>query len=101
MNKKELEAYPKQVAKSIKSEAGFRKMLTKVTVEIALNAELDENRDYSCHEISSKENYRNGYSAKPILTEESEVGLGAPSDRGLSFESKLVKKGLQNYLFLI
>ncbi len=45
MNKKELEAFAKQAAKSIKTEADltdFRRMLTKVTVEAALNAELDE-----------------------------------------------------------
>ena len=40
MNKKELEAFAKQATNSIKSEADFtdfRKMLTKVTVEAALN----------------------------------------------------------------
>lgn len=40
MNKKELEAFAKEPAKSIKSETDltdFRKMLTKVTVEAALN----------------------------------------------------------------
>jgi putative transposase len=39
MNKKELEAFAKQAAKSIKTEADltdFRKMLTKVAVEIYL-----------------------------------------------------------------
>jgi transposase-like protein len=48
MNKKELEAFDKQAAKSIKSEVDltdFRKMLTKVTVDAALNAELDEHLD--------------------------------------------------------
>jgi transposase-like protein len=45
MNNKELEAFTKQAAKSIKTESDltdFCKMLTKVTVEAALNAELDE-----------------------------------------------------------
>ncbi len=40
MNKKELEAFAKQAAKSIKTEADltdFRKMLTKVTVEAAFS----------------------------------------------------------------
>ena len=44
MNKKELETFAKQAAKSINSEADltdFRKILTKVTGEAALNAELD------------------------------------------------------------
>jgi len=65
MNKKELEAFAKQAAKSIKTEAdltNFRKMLTKVTVEAALNAELDEHLGYARHEKSEHQNYHNGYS---------------------------------------
>jgi transposase-like protein len=95
MNKKELEAFAKQAAKSIKSEADltdFRKMLTKVTVEAALNAELDEHLGYSRHEQSDKDNYRNGYSPKTIRTEDGEVDLDAPRDRDSSFEPQLVKK---------
>jgi len=45
MNKKELEAFAKQAAKGIKSEkdlTDFRRILTKITVEAALNAELEE-----------------------------------------------------------
>lgn len=41
MNKQELEVFAKQSAKGIKSQADlndFRAMLTKVTVEAALNA---------------------------------------------------------------
>lgn len=78
MNKKELEAFAKQAAKSIKSEADltdFRKMLTKVTVEAALNAELDEHLGYARHEQTNHQNSRNGYSAKTIRTEDGEVAL--------------------------
>ena len=95
MNKKELEAFAKQAAKSIKTEADltdFRKMLTKVTVEAALNAELDQHLGYSRHEKSSTDNSRNGYSAKTIRTEDGEVELDAPRDRDSSFEPQLVKK---------
>ncbi|GAA6206537.1 IS256 family transposase [Thalassotalea sp. SU-HH00458] len=95
MNKKELEAFAKQAAKSIKTEADltdFRKMLTKVTVEAALNAELDEHLGYARHEQSTKENYRNGFSSKTIRTEDGEVDLDAPRDRDASFEPLLVKK---------
>ena len=58
MNKKGLEVFAKQAAKSIKSEADltdFRKMLTKVTVEAALNAGLDEHLGYCHHEQSNKD----------------------------------------------
>ena len=95
MNKKELEAFAKQAAKSIKSEADltdFRKMLTKVTVEAALNAELDEHLGYARHEQSNHNNSRNGYSSKTIRTEDGEVDLDAPRDRESSFEPLLVKK---------
>ena len=95
MKKKELEVFAKQAAKSIKSEADltdFRKMLTKVTVEAALNAELDEHLGYCRHEQSTKENYRNGYSQKTIRTEDGEVDLDTPRDRNSSFEPQLIKK---------
>ena len=45
MNKKELKAIAQAAAKNIKTEADlneFRQMLTKITVETALNAELDD-----------------------------------------------------------
>ena len=95
MNKKELEVFAKQAAKSIKTEADlsdFRKMLTKVTVEAALNAELDEHLGYSRHEQSAQSNSRNGYSSKTIRTEDGEVGIETPRDRESSFEPQLVKK---------
>jgi putative transposase len=95
MNKKELEAFGKQAAKSIKTEADltdFRRMLTKITVEAALNAELDEHLGYARHEQSQKNNYRNGYSSKTIRTEDGQVDLDAPRDRDSSFEPLLVKK---------
>lgn len=63
MNRKELEALAKEAAKSIKTEADltdFRKMLTKVTVEAALNAELDEPPGFARHEQSEQQNSRNG-----------------------------------------
>ncbi|WP_092251517.1 IS256 family transposase [Colwellia chukchiensis] len=95
MNKKELEAFAKQAAKSIKSEADltdFRKMLTKVTVEAALNAELDEHLGYARYEQSNHQNSRSGYSPKTIRTEDGEVDLDTPRDRDSSFEPQLVKK---------
>jgi putative transposase len=45
MNKKDLEAFAREAAKTLKTEkdfSDFRAMLTKVTVEVALNAELDD-----------------------------------------------------------
>ncbi len=95
MNKKELEAFAKQAAKGIKSEqdlTDFRKILTKITVEAALNAELEEHLGYALHEKSNANNSRNGYSSKSIRTEDGQVDLETPRDREGSFEPLLVKK---------
>ena len=69
MNKQELEAFAKQAAKGIKSEADlndFRAMLTKVTVEAALNAELEHHLGYQKNEKALTNNSRNGYSSKRL-----------------------------------
>jgi len=95
MNKKELEAFAKQAAKGIKSEqdlTDFRRILTKITVEAALNAELEEHLGYALHEQSTTKNSRNGYSSKSIRTEDGQVDLETPRDREGSFEPLLVKK---------
>ena len=63
MNQKELEAFAKEAAKSIKTGEDldkFRAMLTKVTVEAALNAELDDHLGYAKHEKADIPNSRNG-----------------------------------------
>lgn len=52
MNKKELEAFAREAAKGLKTEKDlneFSQMLTKVTVEAALNAELDDHLGYDKH----------------------------------------------------
>ena len=101
MNKKALEAFGKQAAKSIKTEADltdFRRILTKITVEAALNAELEEHLGYALHEKSTTNNSRNGYSLNLFalkmvkLTMPLQVDLETPRDREGSFEPKLVKK---------
>ncbi|MFT6689515.1 MAG: putative transposase [Colwellia sp.] len=100
MNKKALEAFAKQAAKDIKSEqdlTDFRKILTKITVEAALNAELEEHLGYALHEQSNN-NSRNGYSSKTIRTEDGQVDLDTPRDKEGSFEPQLVKKIKQDLL---
>jgi len=95
MNKKELEAFAREAAKSIKSESDlndFRQMLTKVTVETALNAELDDHLGYGRHQQSESSNSRNGYSRKTLKTEDGQFELDTPRDRVGSFEPQLVKK---------
>jgi transposase-like protein len=95
MNRKELEAFVKQAAKGIKTEkdlAEFSQMLTKITVEAALNAELDEHLGYDKHAQSESDNSRNGVSLKQLQTEDGTIELSSPRDRDVSFEPQLVKK---------
>ena len=95
MNKKELEAFAKEAAKGIKTQkdlAEFSQMLTKVTVEAALNAELDEHLGYEKHAQSDTSNSRNGVSRKQLQTEDGTFELTTPRDRDGSFEPQLVGK---------
>ncbi|MBE9399755.1 IS256 family transposase, partial [Pontibacterium sp. N1Y112] len=95
MDKQQLEAFAREAAKSIKTESDlndFRQMLTKITVETALNAELDEHLGYDKHGQSPSDNSRNGYSSKTLRTEDGQFEIDAPRDRDGSFEPKLVKK---------
>lgn len=95
MNKQELEAFAREAAKGIKTEKDlneFRQMLTKVTIETALNAELDDHLGYDKHQPSDSTNSRNGYSSKTLRTEDGQFELDTPRDREGSFEPQLVKK---------
>lgn len=95
MNKKEMAAFAQEAAKSLKTEKDlndFRRMLTKVTVEAALNAELDDHLCYEKHERASTSNSRNGYTAKQLKTEDGQFERNTPRDRDGSFEPQLVKK---------
>ncbi|GEK11945.1 hypothetical protein PPEP_b0212 [Pseudoalteromonas peptidolytica F12-50-A1] len=95
MNKKELEAFAREAAKGIKTPedlSEFSQMLKKITVEAALNAEMDEHLGYEKHHKSTSTNSRNGKSTKRVKTEDGEFELDTPRDREGSFEPKLVKK---------
>ena len=95
MNKKELQVIAQAAAKNIKTEADlneFRQMLTKITVEAALNAELDDHLGFAKHEQSEADNNRNGYTSKTLQTEDGQFELDTPRDRAGSFKPRLVKK---------
>lgn len=95
MNRKELEAFAREAAKGIKTESdlnSFRQMLTKITVEAALNAELDEHLGYAKHDLSENSNSRNGHTSKTLKTEDGQFQVDTPRDREGSFEPQLVKK---------
>ncbi len=95
MNKQELEVFAHEAAKSIRTEkdlSDFSRMLTKVTVEAALNVELDEHLGYRKNRLSDTENSRNGFSSKTLRTEEGQFEIDIPRDRQGEFEPQLIKK---------
>ncbi|WP_432612528.1 transposase [Dickeya dianthicola] len=67
MDEKKLKALAAELAKGLKTEAdlnAFSRMLTKLTVETALNAELTDPLGYEKNAPKSGSNTRNGYSSR-------------------------------------
>lgn len=95
MKKEDLQSLAQEAAKNIKTEEDlneFRQMLTKITVETALNAELDAHLGFDKHAQCESDNSRNGYTRKTLQTEEGQFEVDTPRDRKGDFEPKLVKK---------
>ena len=95
MNRKELEALGKELAKGIKTQkdlAEFSQILSKITVEAALNAELDDHLGYEKGAAKISSNSRNGYTSKTVKTEDGQFELDTPRDRNGEFEPQLIKK---------
>lgn len=87
-----------ELAKSIKTEkdlAALSKHLLKLTVERAMNAELDEHLGYEKHaqEGRNSGNNRNGYSSKTLKGNFGEVDIVTPRDRNSTFEPQIIRKG--------
>ncbi|MRO47677.1 IS256 family transposase [Yersinia pestis] len=95
MDEKKLKALAAELAKGLKTEAdlnAFSRMLTKLTVETALNAELTEHLGHEKNTPKSGSNTRNGYSSKTLLCDDGEIELSTPRDSENTFEPKLIKK---------
>ncbi|EJM8643366.1 IS256 family transposase [Salmonella enterica] len=95
MDEKKLKALAAELAKGLKTEAdlnAFSRMLTKLTVETALNAELTEHLGHEKNAPKSGSNTRNGYSSKTLLCDDGEIELNTPRDRENTFEPQLIKK---------
>lgn len=95
---KKLEELAKELAKDLKSEedlSALSRELLKLTVETALNAELDDHLGYekNAPEGRNSGNSRNGFSGKKLKSQHGEVELDTPRDRNGSFEPQFVKKG--------
>jgi transposase-like protein len=101
MKKKEkhdpkLVALASELAKHMKTESdisNLSQLLTKLTVETALGAEMEEHLGYGRHERSDIGNYRNGHSSKRLIGDHGEVEIDVPRDRYSKFEPQLIQKG--------
>lgn len=95
MKKEDLLAIAQEAAKNIKTEHDLNaltQMLSKITIEAALNAELDDHLGYDKHAVTDATNSRNGYTSKTILAEKGQFEINTPRDRNGDFEPQLVKK---------
>ena len=98
MDQDKLKALAAELAKDIKSEkdlGALTQQLVKLTVETALNAELNEHLGYEKHSPTGRGsgNSRNGTSKKRVKSQHGEVDILSPRDRNGSFEPQFVRKG--------
>lgn len=98
MDKKKMQAMAKELAKDIKTQddlAAMTRELVKLTVETALDVELDDHLGYSKHDVKGRGsgNSRNGYTSKRLKGDIGEVEIETPRDRNGSFEPLFVRKG--------
>ena len=95
MNEQKLKDLAAEFAKGIKTEDDlnqFTRLLTKLTVETALNAELTEHLGHEKNARKNGSNARNGYSSKTVLSDDGEIEITTPRDRDGTFEPQLIKK---------
>ena len=98
MDTKKLEELAKEFAKNIKTQddlAAMSRQLLKLTVETALNEELEDHLGYPKHASEGRGtgNSRNGYSSKKLKSNHGNVEITTPRDRNSSFEPHLLPKG--------
>lgn len=101
MNKLDLSQLQEQIsrlAKNLKTEkdlGDLTQQLVRMTVEAALNAELEEHLGYAKHDPAGRGtgNSRNGSSSKRLKGNHGEVGIEVPRDRSGTFEPQIVRKG--------
>ncbi len=95
MDERKLKALAVELAKGLRTEAdlnAFSRMLTKLTVATALNAELTNHFKHEKNAPKLGSNTRNGYSSKTLLCNNGEIELNTPRDRENTFEPQLIKK---------
>lgn len=92
MNEKQLQALANELAKNLKTPEDlnqFDRLLKKISVEAALNAELTHHLRYEKNQPKPGANSRNGYSTKTVTTGDGPPELRTPHDRDGTFEPPL------------
>ena len=95
MDEKQLQALANELAKNLKTPedlSQFDRLLRKISVEAALNAEMSHHLGYDKNQPKPGANSRNGYSTKTVIIGDGPLELRTPRDRDGSFEPQLVKK---------
>ncbi|HDS1234793.1 TPA: transposase, partial [Pluralibacter gergoviae] len=95
MDEKQLQALANELAKNLKTPedlSQFDRLLKKISVEAALNAEMSHHLGYEKNHAKTGSNARNGYSTKTVATTDGPLALRTPRDREATFEPQLVKK---------
>jgi transposase-like protein len=95
---KRLQALVKELAKKVKSQkdlSDLTSQLVKMTVEAALDCEMEEHLGYTKHSPQGHNtgNNRNGHSRKRLIGDHGEVEIETPRDRNGEFEPQFIKKG--------
>lgn len=98
MDEAKIKALALELAKDIKTPedlGALSAQLTKITVEAALGAEMEDHLGYSPNQITGtkNKNSRNGYSKKTLKGDHGEVVIETPRDRDGSFEPHIIGKG--------
>ena len=97
IDKDRLEELATELAKGVKTESdlsGPLGELMKLTLEKALNAEMDNHLGYEKHSVKgrNKKNSRNGFGSKRLITDSGELEIEVPRDRDSDFEPQIIKK---------
>uniref|UniRef100_UPI00313A7BB9 transposase n=1 Tax=Rickettsia endosymbiont of Urophora cardui TaxID=3066265 RepID=UPI00313A7BB9 len=78
--------------KTVLSQNGLIKELTKGILERALHAEMSEHLGYSKYDRAETENARNGSFSKNLISENGTIEINVPRDRQGKFEPIIVSK---------
>ena len=95
MDEKQLQALANELAKNLKTPedlSQFDRLLKKISVEAALDAEMSHHLGYDKNQPKSGTNSRNGYSTKTVTIGDGPLELRTPRDRDGFFEHQVIKK---------